>query len=245
MSTEEKKTAVLEVGYWDIRGLGAALRMACVYAKADWSSVSYTAKKTEDGWDKSDWFTREDAKPSILARNPLANLPYVVDGDTVITQSNACLKYLGRKLNLYGINDSEKTKIDQCLCQVLDLRNGMADLFYGDADKWVNGCDALLETGAPRHLKKLNDWLSDNQTMYCASDSPSVVDFHLWEIIDQLEILAKIKGKGSLLEGKDQLKQLYTEMRSLDQLSEYFEGDLYKLPINNKMAHWVGEYKPT
>lgn len=239
MATEEKKTAPLQVGYWDIRGLGAPLRMICAYAKADYEPVLYTATKTDDGWDCSDWFTREDAKPAILAKNKLANLPYIVDGDTVVCQTNACFQYLGRKFKLYGNNLSETTKVDQCLCQVMDLRNGMVKAFYGPATKWEENGEQLLEKDAPKHLQKLESWLSDNKTMYCASDSPSIADFHLWELIDQLEILAKARKKDSLLEGKDKLKQLYTEMRNMDELSEYFQSDLYNLPINNKMSNFI------
>ena len=62
-------------------------------------------------------FTKENrlvqAKPVLSKKNPLMNLPYVIDGETVITQSNACLLYLGRKFNLNGKNEDEIAKNDQ------------------------------------------------------------------------------------------------------------------------------------
>jgi len=42
---------------------------------------------------------------ALKVKNPLINLPYLTDGadaSIVVTQSNACLQYLGRKLQLYG-----------------------------------------------------------------------------------------------------------------------------------------------
>ena len=37
------------------------------------------------------------------------NLPYIVDGDMVVTQSNACLLYLGDKFEMNGSTLEEKT----------------------------------------------------------------------------------------------------------------------------------------
>ena len=35
-----------------------------------------------------------------MAKNSLANLPYILDGSNVITQSNSCLLFLGTKLGI-------------------------------------------------------------------------------------------------------------------------------------------------
>ena len=53
----------------------------------------------------------KDAKPALKAKNSLMNLPYVMDGDVVVTQSQACLQYLARKLGLYGEGIVENAKI--------------------------------------------------------------------------------------------------------------------------------------
>ena len=34
--------------------------------------------------------------------NPLINLPYLIDGDVIVSQSNACFTYLGRKFDMLG-----------------------------------------------------------------------------------------------------------------------------------------------
>jgi len=107
------------VGYWSIRGLGAPLRLMCEYAGANYEAVNYELKGEPGNWDASAWFS---VKPALKDRNPLMNLPYVVDGDRVITQSNACLLYLGRKFGLSGKNEDEVTRMEQSLCQAMDLR---------------------------------------------------------------------------------------------------------------------------
>ena len=47
-----------------------------------------------------------------LAQNPLANLPFVIDTDgTVVTQSNACLSFLGNKFSLMGSTPAARSKV--------------------------------------------------------------------------------------------------------------------------------------
>ena len=75
--------------------------------------------KEGGGWDVSDWF---DKKPELLEKNQLMNLPYVIDGDQIIAQTNACFAHLGRVLGLYGSNYAETVKVEQCLCQVRHRR---------------------------------------------------------------------------------------------------------------------------
>ena len=49
----------------------------------------------------------------------------------MITQTNACIFYLGQKLGLFGETEDESMAVMQCLCQVMDLRNAMVALVYG------------------------------------------------------------------------------------------------------------------
>merc|ERR1712137_756018 len=98
-------------------------------------------EKEGGGWDVSSWFSK---KPALKERNALMNLPYVIDGDNVITQSNACLMYLGRKFNLVGKNDSDLAKVEQTLCEVFDLRNNCVKLFYSSAEDFEKGREAFL-----------------------------------------------------------------------------------------------------
>ena len=64
--------SALEVGYWDIRGLGAPLRMMCEFASVDYNPKIYglTAKEG-DGWDASAWF---DVKPVLKKKLSLIHI---------------------------------------------------------------------------------------------------------------------------------------------------------------------------
>ena len=113
MSSMSVSSEPMTLGYWKIRGLAAATRMMFFYKSTSFKSVGYG----EDA--KDEWFGKD--KPDLAKKNSMINLPYIVDGDTVVTQSNSCLVYLGQKL---GIDKPEcMVKNHQVLDQTMDLRS--------------------------------------------------------------------------------------------------------------------------
>ena len=85
------------------------MRMICSYAGVTIKDNQYEVHGTSENWNRDEWFVAD--KPDLLKLNPLINLPYIKDGSLIITQSNACLKYLGNK---YGLNGNE-VQNNQCL----------------------------------------------------------------------------------------------------------------------------------
>mmetsp|Transcript_95237 Transcript_95237/g.142720 ORF Transcript_95237/g.142720 Transcript_95237/m.142720 type:complete len:234 (-) Transcript_95237:27-728(-) len=229
----------LVVAYWAIRGLGAPLRMMCEYAGADYEAVTYgVTAKEGGGWDVSSWFS---VKPPLKERNALMNLPYVIDGDTVVTQSNACMMFLGRKFKLTGKSEAELVKVEQCLCEVFDLRNAAVKLFYSPPEVFENDRDSFLSNTVATSFGKLNGWLEQQGTVYLASDEPTVPDFHFFEMIDQIEALAKKYNKDSPMKEFAAVTKFYESFKNLPAIQKYLASDLHKLPINNKMASFGAE----
>eukprot|EP01102_Stenamoeba_stenopodia_P021890 TRINITY_DN893_c0_g7_i1.p1 TRINITY_DN893_c0_g7~~TRINITY_DN893_c0_g7_i1.p1 ORF type:complete len:236 (-),score=52.42 TRINITY_DN893_c0_g7_i1:61-768(-) len=224
----------LKVAYWSIRGLGAPLRMMCEYAGADYEPVNYELKGEPGAWDASAWFS---VKPALKERNPLMNLPYVIDGDRVVTQSNACLLYLGRKFGLGGKNEDETVRMEQALCQAFDLRNDAVKAFY--SSNFEEDIKGYVNKSLPGHYDKFEEWLAKLGTKYLASDEPTTADFHLWELLDQNELLAKFLERPSFLESNPKWSHLlayYQRFKELPAIKKYLDGPLAKLPVNNKMA---------
>ena len=83
----------------------------------------------------------------------------------LVTQSNACLSYLGRRLDLFGRNTAEHTKCDELLCELMDLRNRMVAFAYPASTPPANApvdAAALLEVAAGRtsSFQKLENHLA-------------------------------------------------------------------------------------
>jgi len=222
------------VGYWAIRGLGAPCRMVCEFAGAEYDIKLYETKGEEKAWDLSEWFS---VKPQLKKKNSLMNLPYLIDTDgTVVTQTIACLSYLGRKYDMMGSNNKELSMIEQVLCEAQDLRNAAVQAFYGGKSEALV---QFLTYSVPKSYAKFEGWL-ENQTTgpYTVGETPTVGDFHLWEMLDQCELLAFDHGKDSPMKDYPMLRKLYQSIRAEQKLQQYFSGPLYNLPVNNKMAIW-------
>ena len=89
----------------------------------------------------------------------ILQLPYYIDGDVKVTQSNAILRYIGRKFDMCkqinvstachsrekietrflscrsgGKTEAERVRVDMMENQVMDLRNGFVRLAYNAKD---------------------------------------------------------------------------------------------------------------
>merc|ERR1719401_3367810 len=103
--------------------------MMLEYAGADYKDEQYDCVAKGGGWDKSSWF--EGGKPKLLKKNALINLPYVISGGRVVTQSTAVYSFLGQKLRLNGAGPDAVTANNEVVAQAYDLRNDTVKVMYG------------------------------------------------------------------------------------------------------------------
>jgi len=225
----------LTIGYWKIRGLAAPCRMICEYAGVDYINKCYSP--TDD--EKEAWFS---VKPEFATKNALINLPYVVDTDGfTVSQSLACMTYLGRKFDMIGSNEKEVSMAEQVLNEAHDLRNAAVRAFY--SSDLVNVKKFFKEV-VPKSYGKFEGWLKAQATgPYTVGMAPTVGDFHLWEMVDQCELLAVDFGEQSPLVGNPMLRKLYVSMRTEPKLQRYFSGPLYHLQVNSPFAIWGNEQR--
>jgi len=225
-----KKGGSIKVGYWGIRGLGAPLRMILEYAGTDYVDKQYS--------DPNEWFKMD--KPEILKANPLANLPYLVDGDVVVCQTNAVMDYLGDRFGLSGTSMEERRLCRQLLAEVYDLRNTIISLVYNFAEKCRNEAEFMekmaqhVSEGYKVAYGKLEAFYSMKWGPYALGTKPCIADFHMWEMLDQHEIYAQKLGKSSPLGSGDfpTLTGLHEAVKALPQLQKYFASDSYGLTCN-------------
>lgn len=219
----------LKIGYWSIRGLGAPLRMMAEYAGVEYEATMYNVTEKDGGFDRSVWLGEPKAK--LKAMNPLINLPYVIDGDRVITQSNACMTFLADRLNINPSNPGDRIDCEQLLCQAMDLRNAMVGKFYNPGTT-PDQLKSLLDDGS---IAKFEMWLEHRGDTFLLGKSPVAPDFHLFELLDQLKLVADVHG-AEWLEGCTSLKKYYSDFRALPEMESYFSSRMHGLPLNNKMA---------
>lgn len=226
----------LTIGYHKIRGLGAPLRMMCYYKEQPFTMVSYGADMKEA------WFGKD--KQELIQKNSCINLPYVIDGDNVITQSNTCLLYLGKKL---GIDDDADFIHNHCvLDQIMDLRNDLMKVVY----PFAGDCKTKEEfpTVAKKHLAGSTKTTLTKLEGFCKGPymcgaTPRSGDFHVLEMLLQHADIAASVGDASPFEGLPKLAALHAALLADPKLKKYFEADCHKTWAQNNglFTHFTGQ----
>ncbi|XP_069798214.1 glutathione S-transferase Mu 1-like isoform X2 [Narcine bancroftii] len=157
------------------------------------------------------------------------NLPYLIDGDTKLTQSNAIMRYIARKHDLVGKTDAEKVCVDMLENQVMDLRMGFVYLTYSpDFEKQKPDYMKKL----PVLLKQCSDFLGKRP--WFAGDEITFVDFLMYELLDVHRAF-----EPKCLDEFQNLMDFITRFEALEKIAAYMKSDRFiKGPFHNKMAKW-------
>lgn len=190
---------------------------------------------------KETWFGAK--KPELLAKNSCINLPYIIDGDNVVTQSNTCMLYLGAKL---GIDKPQHmVKNHTVLDQTMDLRNSLMLIVYPigaikTKDGFAEGAAAHIDGDMTTNFTKLEGFCAGP---FMCGDEPQSGDFHIWEMLDQHAQIAEGIGKESFFAKFPKLAALHAAMKAIPTVQKYLASDLYlKYSHNNGlMTHFTGQ----
>ncbi|NXW76511.1 GSTM2 transferase, partial [Hirundo rustica] len=241
---------VVTLGYWDIRGLAHAIRLLLEYTETPYQERRYRCGPAPD-YDTSDW-TNEKEKLGL----DFPNLPYLIDGTTKLTQSNAILRYIARKHNMCecggvpapgggprgfvgggltpprpsgGETEEEKQRVDLLENQLMDLRMNFARLCYNpDFEKLK---PAYLEQ-LPKKLQELSRFLGSRP--WFAGQKLTFVDFLAYDVLDQQRMFVP-----ECPELKGNLAQFLQRFEALDKVSAYMRsGRFMKTPIFWHTAKW-------
>ncbi|XP_052679113.1 glutathione S-transferase Y1-like [Crassostrea angulata] len=202
------------LGYWNIRGLGQPIRLLLNYVGEEFDDVQYQQGVAPD-------FSR-DAWLSVKNTLGLAfpNLPYYIDGDTKITQSNSILRYIGDKHALLGKTPKEKVDCDMMVENAMDFRNGVVRLCYNkDYEKIKDDYFANVKD-------KLRQF---------AGDSITICDFPIYELLDQHRLM-----KPGILDDYPNLTKFVERFENLPKIKAYMASDKFMArPVNSNLAMFM------
>ncbi|XP_028589693.2 glutathione S-transferase Mu 1-like isoform X1 [Podarcis muralis] len=214
------------LGYWDIRGLAHAIRLLLEYTGTAFEDKQYAPGDAPD-FDASQWL---NAKETLGLDFP--NLPYLIDGETKITQSNAIMRYIARKHKMCGESEEEMVRIDMLENHIMDLRMAFAKVCYSpDFEKLK---PEYLEQ-IPGKLKLLSRFLGDKK--WFAGKKITYVDFLAYDILDQ-----HLMFEPKYFDEFPNLKDFLSRFEALEKISAYMKSDRFmKAPIFWRLAKWSYE----
>lgn len=197
------------------------------YAGVDFEDKMYPCGDAPD-FDRSSW---TDVKHTMGMEYP--NLPYLIDGETKITETMVIMQYVAKKWRpeLLGKTSAEMGRVNMIAAQVHSLKMMATGPCYGSGD-----ADAIIESCRPP-LQKLVEVMGDND--WLAGPNLTWVDFYFAELVELLDAISTgaFKGEFPALEA-------YTDrFFKLPNLAEAWADDskLMKAPFNNKMAKLLNE----
>ncbi|CAF4764774.1 unnamed protein product [Rotaria sp. Silwood1] len=223
----------LVFGYWAARGRGEPSRLLLHYTKTPFTDKMYQMGDAPE-YNRDDWLNE---KYQLGLDFP--NLPYLIDGEVKLTQSNAILYYLGRQHNLMGNNPKEEALIMMLCEQAYDLRSIFAMLCYGPNGDSPNEQKKFLETTLTKSLEQFDAYFSKNKNKFAVGDQPTVADFQVFYYVD---CSCSFDGGRALLDKYINVKEFLQRIRELPELKDYIIKSQAQLPMHLKHAKFGAKY---
>ena len=209
------------LGYWDIRGLAQPIKLLLAYTGTEYQDKRFPCGPGPE-FDRSQWF---DNKFSFGLDFP--NLPYYIDGDVKLSQSNAILRYIARKHDMLGKTDKEKAMVDMMAEETMDLRNAWIGLCYNP--DFENLKEGYLNNLGPK-MQQFSKFLASKP--WFAGQSMTFVDFVMYELIDIHQQLVP-----NCVQNYPNLERFQERFERLPKIAMFMKSPQFmKAPLNNKMA---------
>uniref|UniRef100_J3S8W0 Glutathione S-transferase n=1 Tax=Crotalus adamanteus TaxID=8729 RepID=J3S8W0_CROAD len=231
------------LGYWNIRGLAHCIKLLLEYTKTPYNEKHYAAAEVENSEKKSENTSERVGKLGIAINLDLTewtsvkeklgldfpNLPYLIDGDRKISQSNAILRYIARKHKMCGETEEEMIRVDMLENHLMDFRMNLGRLCYDpDFEKLKPEYLELL----PGKLKLFSQFLGDMK--WFAGKTLTYVDFIVYDVLDVHQML-----EPKCLDQFPNLKEFFHRVEALETIADYLKSSrCIRTPIFLSCASW-------
>lgn len=205
----------LKVAYWPLKGRAFPTR--CLLHHAGIEFEDYFIEKEK-------WFGEE--KPALYKEAkplPMPSIPYIQDGEDYIFQSNAVLRYAGRKAGYCATTENQRILEDTLEGVLAEISEAAIKARFGGSDP----ATALKEfvDGFAGKVKAINQVLKNSK--FLTGDQPSWIDFSLLGAVE----VAAWAGKSSLREFIQQenseladVFRLVSDLLANQNLNKYIES---------------------
>lgn len=222
------------VVYWDICGLVQPIRLALALAGVDFVDVRVDCGPPNSSEYKKMWM---DFKPQLDSVLDFANLPYLLDGEVALSQSNTILRHLGRKYNLMGDTGSTHL-VDLVLDQMADFDQQVTSRCYQDFASLKPFCEQQLPSILQRWVRLLGDKSFLTGLAGPSSDVLTVADLKFYETLRKIRTIEAEKQIGTAtLAGFPSLLAYLERVEAVPAIKQYMaSAEFMARPLNNAHA---------
>ena len=219
-----------QLHYWPtIQGRGEFVRLALEAAGADYVDVARLPASQGGG---------ESALGQRLGDpdNPRAAFapPFLIDGDIVVGQTAAILLYLGPKLGLAGIGESDglwmhqlQLTIADAVAEAHDTHHPIStgDYYEDQRDAAVQRARAFREARIPKFLNWFEQVLQRNPSgdLHLVGDVLTYADLSLFQLVDGLQY-AFPKAAARALADTPSVVKLHANIRRRQRVHDYLQS---------------------
>lgn len=220
--------APVTLGYWRARGLGNPIRYLLEHAGVEYEEKVYVCGGPPD-FPRDEWIKDKAENPMGL---DFPNLPYLLDGDIKLTQSHVIMRYLARKHNLAGDNETERTRADLLATQVFDYIMQAVRVIYDP--NFLNLKDDYVKTLSEK-FELLAKFLGSRK--FAVGDKVSYADFVLYEFIEAQKLFKQDMKDFPVLE------EYHKRVQAVKGVVNYFKSPkAIKFPFNGPTARIGGDF---
>jgi glutathione S-transferase len=208
------------LNYFDIRGRAEPIRIVFHDTKTPFRD------ETPQNWTE---LKAQGAKDGTI---PFGQMPYLRHGNFHLVESNAILRYLGRKLDRYGTSEEHRSLVDMFLDATESVRGKYLDFVYGQQGK-EEAKPALL-TRVTEYVTYLENWLSrDGKQKYLVGEEFTVADASVWELLE-----ANLRLFPTLLDKHVHVKAWHERVANRPNIAAYLSSPARRTKVN---ANGVGQ----
>jgi len=205
----------ITIGYWDTKG-GAE------YPK--WVA-SYLGVPFIEKIHNQDWIEKGE-KFSLGLDFP--NLPYLIDGDFKMCESQAMAYYFAAKANnteILGGDLFGQAKVRQILDVACDVNSAFQKALWSPQNTdIVSNIKKVVSEGAfPEKIELLSRYLGDRK--YFVDDKPTLADLFIADVNQILSLLIRSSGNECPFRKHDNLTNHLRMVRGLPGIAEWIEKD--------------------
>jgi glutathione S-transferase len=202
-------TPNIKLTYFNVRGRADPIRL--LLTDNDIAFEDVTIRMEE-------WYG-ERAKLKQEGKIPFNQVPLYEERDSgvSIVQSQAILRYLARKHDLYGQNATEMIRCDIIEEACYDAAYEIMILFWDK--EFNNKREDYLKTKLPARLSDLNDYLAKNENdEYCVGSRVTLADYLVWNYLDVVRAF-----DSDIVKQYDRLNKFYTTFAARPPIKEFLE----------------------